>query len=168
MNWLAIFFVNWLVNVLVMEFWALRKLDTLLRKDEARDSKFPAFRRSDIEWLNRPWLYMTCHFMLAKIIWAFFVLFICSLVCSVCVIGINEDEPITGIRYKINRTICWIAAWTTGFAGGGVLYVSRVRPNICYKKYLGPDWKPDYDSQHCGAVVSIHASLLEIAFLSLD
>ena len=48
MNWYTIFLVNWIVNILVMEFIALRGYKPILNVDEARDSKYPAFRRLDI------------------------------------------------------------------------------------------------------------------------
>ena len=168
MEWTTLFFVNWFLNIFAMEFFAIRGYKPILDGNEERDAKFPSFRRTDIQWLNRPWIYMTCHFMLARMIFAFSVLFICSVVCSICVIGINYDEPITGIRYKINRTICWISSLSTDSMAGGLFYIHRVKPEVCYKKYLGPDWKADYDTTNCGSVISNHSSLMDIAIHSFD
>ena len=33
---------------------------------------------------------------------------------------------------------------------------------MCYKKYLGPDWKPDYDMTRVSTVISNHSSFLDV------
>ena len=63
MTWLYIFLINWLLNILAIEFLALRKIKPIINVDEARDSKYPAFRRTDIGWFNRPWLYLISKYM---------------------------------------------------------------------------------------------------------
>jgi 1-acyl-sn-glycerol-3-phosphate acyltransferase len=47
-------------------------------------------------------------------------------------------------------------------SGAGIFYVSNSRPQVCYKKYLGPNWEPDYDWKRCGSVVCNHTSFLDI------
>lgn len=32
---------------------------------------------------------------------------------------------------------------------------------MCYKEYLGPDWKADYDGMRCGTVISNHGAFLD-------
>lgn len=67
----VLFFVNWFINIMMVECLAIRKLKTVININEQRDSKFEAFRRNDVWWFNRPWLYMTCHFTLVKLIFVF-------------------------------------------------------------------------------------------------
>ena len=66
-----VFIINWIVNVALVEFLAIRKLQKIIQVDEERDQKYKAFRRPDVKWFNRAWLYMTCHFSLIKLIWTF-------------------------------------------------------------------------------------------------
>lgn len=103
MYWITIFFVNWLVNILAMEFLAIRKVKKIIKVDEVRDSKFEAFRRFDIAWFNRPWLYMTCHLSLIKLVVSFGALFISGAVGQILVMGEGEDYTIQGVRYFIMR-----------------------------------------------------------------
>jgi hypothetical protein len=77
--WLKVFLVNWFVNILLVEY-ALLKLKNIIRVDEERDSKYKAFRRDDVKWFNRLWLYPTCHLGLFKILTTFLIIFITSAV----------------------------------------------------------------------------------------
>jgi len=54
--WLKLFFINWFVNILLVEV-ALSKLKVIIDVDEERDDKYKAFRRDDVKWFNRLWLY---------------------------------------------------------------------------------------------------------------
>jgi 1-acyl-sn-glycerol-3-phosphate acyltransferase len=47
------------------------------------------------------------------------------------------------------------------FAVSSTLWISRSRKNVCYKKYLGPDWEPDFDGR-AGTTVSNHQSFVDI------
>ena len=74
--WLKLFAVNWLINILCIEFLAIRKLKKIIKVDESRDTQFKAFRRNDVFWFNRPWLYLTCPIALNKILFGFFCIFV--------------------------------------------------------------------------------------------
>jgi len=84
--WLKVFFVNWLINILLVEF-AFLKLNRIIDVDEERDSKYKAFRRNDVKWFNRLWLYPMCHLGLFKIFTTFFMIFLCSAWAVACTHG---------------------------------------------------------------------------------
>ena len=69
--WGIVLFVNWIVNVFLVEFFAIRKLTKIINVDEERDGKNKAFRRVDTVWFNRAWLFLTCHLTFIKIITCF-------------------------------------------------------------------------------------------------
>ena len=163
MYWLTIFFINWFLNILAIEFLAIRKMKRIIQVDENRDSKFKAFRRLDVQWLNRPWLFLTCHLCIIKIFVAFFSLCICGITSQIMVIGLKKEDSITGIRYFVMRSANWITSTIVLFAGCSNVWISKKRSNICYKKYLGPDWKPDFNPRHAGCVVANHSGQLDIA-----
>ena len=75
--WVKVFFVNWFINILLVEY-CLKKLKNIIKVDEERDTKFKAFRRDDVKWMNRLWLYPTCHLVLFKIFSTFFMIFFTS------------------------------------------------------------------------------------------
>lgn len=104
--------------------------------DPERDGKYPAFRRQDIAYLNRPWLYLSCPFMVLRLVMAFFVLFVCGMVCSFIVMTKPDNKPLQGWRYFVNRAICWCASWAVT-SSVGITWFTTIRPKICYKKYLG-------------------------------
>ena len=49
------------------------------------------------------------------------------------------------------RIICRLA-----LVAGSIVNISWSRPAADYKKYLGPDWKPDYDAS--ATIVGNHMS----------
>ena len=160
MEWLTIFIVNWLLNILAIEFLALRKIKPILNVNEQRDSKYKAYRRLDVKWLNRPWLYLTCQFSIVKITFAFAQLFICGVVSKFMVIGLKKDDPITGIRYFIMRFTQWWTSVVVLFCGSSNIWTTYRKSTVCYKKYLGPDWKPDFNWRNSGCVVANHTTCL--------
>ena len=160
--WFKVFIINWIMNIIAIEFLVIRKLQTVIKEDEKRDSKYKAFRRDDIKWITRPWLFMTCHLSIIRISIGFMAMFGLSFVSQLVTKGLKEDEPIKGVRYVIMRIASWCTGVTVLFMGSGCIYVHGERPKICYKKYLGTDWEPDYDYKRCGSVVSTHSSFLDI------
>lgn len=42
------------------------------------------------------------------------------------------------------------------------------KPEVCYKKYLGPDWVADYNKNNCGCVVANHSSMFDVPMNSLQ
>ena len=157
---LKLFLVNWFINILLVEF-SLAKLKRIIDVDEKRDTQFAAFRRNDVKWFNRLWLYPTCHFAFFKIMTTFIMIFFCSTFASACTYGQDMDKPITGIRRILVRInfyfSCKYAIWTAS----SCVWIFNERPKVCYKKYLGPDWVADYDWQHCSTVVCNHSAFLD-------
>ena len=98
------FFINWFVNILAIEFLALRPIKNIINVDEERDSKYHAFRRPDVKWFSRLWLYTWCHLALARLIFAFLMIGVSAIIINLAVFGTKKDEPITGLRYWVVRT----------------------------------------------------------------
>jgi hypothetical protein len=96
--WLNAFLVNWLINIIIIEFFAIRKLKNVINIDEKRDSKYEAFRRTDTFWYSRLWLYPTCPFVVIKLAFTFLNIFICAAWATICNYGVEKGEPVTGIR----------------------------------------------------------------------
>mgnify|MGYP000070373190 FL=1 len=69
---------NCVLGILMIE-WALAKLRPLRpknKKDRERDEKFPAFKRNDLDKINRIPLYLSSPFLIARffIAWGSFAL----------------------------------------------------------------------------------------------
>ena len=144
MTWLSIFIWNWLFNIIIIEIFAIRKIQNVINVDEERDGKYKAFRRNDVKWFSRVWLYMTCQFMFFRVGFTFFCLFWNMLFSKVIVIGMKEDDPVVGWRLKLCRFFYYLMARVI-IAAMGCFWITYERPEVCYKKYLGEDWEPDYD-----------------------
>lgn len=168
MTWLTLFLINWAINILAIEFLVFRKIKPIIKVDEQRDSKYKAFRRTDVAWFNRPWLYLTCHFAIVKVILSWSALVVCGIICKFVVMGMKEDEPIKGIRYFIIRVTQWCTSVVVIFGGCTNIWISTKRSPICYKKYLGPDWKPDYNWRNAGCKIANHTTSLDTANNSLQ
>ena len=153
--------VNWGVNIVLIEFLVLRKLKNIIKGDEARDGKYSAFRRTDVKWMTRKWLYPTCHFALFKFVATFAIIFSTALLIKILAIGKKPGEPLRGIRYKIGYWIMRFTGRVTMFGAAGCVWISSYRPKVDYRKYLGPDWEPDYDTKRTSTIVSNHSTFLD-------
>lgn len=142
--YLNAFLVNWLVCILIMEFLAIRKLKNVINIDEARDSKYEAFRRNDTFWFSRPWLYLICPFIIVKVLFVFIVIFYCAGWSTLCTWGMKEGDVPTGLRRWLIMSNFWITSRIVCW-GVGTSWISYEYPKTCYKKWLGEDWVPDYD-----------------------
>ena len=47
------------------------------------------------------------------------------------------------------------------FCACGLVKINVERPDVCYKEYLGPDWKPDYDISTTSTIINNHSSFLD-------
>lgn len=101
--WIKLFLVNWVINIICIEFLVIRKLHGIIKVDEERDGRYKGFRRNDVKWITRPWLFMTCQFAIQRLLIGFGAMFWLSFVSSTVTKGLKENEPITGIRYIIMR-----------------------------------------------------------------
>jgi hypothetical protein len=157
MTWFSLFMCNWLLNIVVIEFLAIRKLGNVIKVDEERDEKYKAFRRNDVKFFSRWWLYLTCQMMLWRFSFAFFCMFWNMLFSKVIVIGLKEGDPVVGWRLKLCRFFYFITARVI-IAAMGCFWITYERPEVCYKKYLGEDWVADYDQQRTSTVVCNHSA----------
>ena len=126
-KWFIVFLINWVINILVVEFLALRKIKNIINVDEKRDSKYKAFRRLDTFWFNRPWLFMTCHLNILKYCTAIFFLLLCGLFSIIITFGI-KDKPITGIRYFLCHASQALTSVVVLFCCSSCLWVFNYRP----------------------------------------
>lgn len=83
--------INWFLNILLIEFFALRPIKNIINVDEDRDSKFPAFRRLDTKYMKRIYLYPICHFGILKLIIVFFVIFAMAACMTLVACGLKKD-----------------------------------------------------------------------------
>ena len=72
------------------------------------------------------------------------------------------------MRYVIIRVIQWWCAVVVNFCGSSVIFWYYKRPPVCYKKYLGPDWVPDYNWRNAGCVIANHTTFLDSATNSIQ
>ena len=80
------------------------------------------------------------------------------------VIGLKKDDPITGIRYFVMRAIQGFVSNVVLFCGNTGVWTFTRQSDISYKKYLGPDWVPDFNMRNVGCLVGNHTTFLDTAF----
>jgi len=71
----------------------------------------------------------------------------------------NKSDAHKGFGAYLIKKFCGWAARIVILSMSGV-YIEEIRPQVNYKKYLGEDWKPDYDRP--GSIVSNHQCWLDI------
>ena len=47
------------------------------------------------------------------------------------------------------------------FGAVGCVWITTKKTYVDYSEYLGPDWKPDYDSKRTSTVISNHSCFLD-------
>jgi len=105
--------------------------------------------------------------MLVRLFCAFYTAFIVALIVKFAGIGLKPDTSIRGWRYALIRVSEFFGCGIV-LASTGVVWYRFDRPTACYKKYLGPEWEPDYDwRRECGCIVSNHSSLFDTFVLSM-
>lgn len=92
----------------------------------------------------------------------FFVLWltihmICIYICS---IGYVKGTKLSECRKRILTGMNVCANRVTLFIMGQVLWIRKLKPKTCYKKYLGEDWKPEY--RNSSTIIANHTSLMDI------
>ena len=87
-----------------------------------------------------------------------------GIICMILMIGVKRDDKgiaveVKGLRYVLLRVFTKILSRLVFFSICCMWY-RPMRPKICYKKYLGEDWKPDYDG-NCSTMVANHVCFLD-------
>jgi hypothetical protein len=85
------FIGNLLLGILLIEF-ALSKSKAVRKLDEARDSKYPAFRRTDIKNWNRVRLYFGAPLVVPKFMMSLIAMTIFSLLTKIFWVATGYKE----------------------------------------------------------------------------
>ena len=97
--------------------------------------------------------------MLVRIVFGF-------LITPLTVVLLKTVEIVFGRKTSMSK---WLFGWVFYLLGRGwslaisIVWINNERPVVCYKKYLGPDWKPTYEG--AGSVVHNHPSWIDIPVL---
>ena len=155
--WLIVYLIHWAIGIIAYET-VLRHVRPLTHGNEELHKKYPTFRRNDAKWMTYRIMY---YLAIPQFVPRFILVIIAlvSLAVGGIVLGIGlpkgKNVPIIGIRYLLMRV--WNAIWSRVlvFAINNCWYINYRRPSTCYKKYLGEDWKADYDGP-CSTLVANH------------
>jgi 1-acyl-sn-glycerol-3-phosphate acyltransferase len=109
---------------------------------------------------------MTCHLALAKVLILFISVFAGGFVQTCVTIGHKEFTPMLGVRYFLMRVVNGILARIFLYCSASCLWVNQEKPSICYKKYLGPDWKPDYDLSTTSTIICNHSAFMNAIMMA--
>jgi len=129
--------INALVGILLFE-WCYKATKPIREVDEARDSKYPAFRRYDAKKWSRWKFYpgaMTLLFF--RLFMAIFNVIMCVVFTKLVCIGANLESgiPLTGCRRKAIRAIYWFQARIAMLFFGYRFKYKKVE--VDYSEYLG-------------------------------
>ena len=156
------FLISTILGVLLIEF-AMMKTKRVRKVDEARDSKYPSFRRTDTHLWKRWRLYLAAPILIPKIVIC--VISLSSLLITAKVIvmtsSVKTGEPLSGWRIKVVKRAAQLCGMTCMFFGFGMFWVKKERPQVDWSKYLGPGWKPTYKNP--GTIISNHQAWIDIA-----
>jgi hypothetical protein len=146
--------VSTLLGILAIEF-ALKKTKAVRNVNEARDSQYPSFRRTDVKKWSRVRLYLAAPLVPWRIL-ACTISIVSLLVASKILFLMNKGEPqLSAGKFKFLKYFTQYASRAIIFFAPGIYWLNIVRPDIDYSIYLGPTWRaPRYD--RVSTVVSNH------------
>ena len=130
---------------------------TIFQKDRI---KFDAFESCDKKFISRWLLYPLMWTLTIRAILFVLWLTIHMLCIYTCSIGYVKGTKLSSCRKTILTVLNVCCNRVTLFIMGQVLWVKKNKPEVCYKKYLGEDWKPEY--RNSSTIISNHTSLMDI------
>jgi len=114
-----------------------------------------------MKWFNRPWLYLCCHLGIFKAVVFISTLSMTLASMHIGTIGLKKGEPIRGVRYCFVRFFLGLNGYLVSFCASSNIWTQWTKPKCCYKKYLGPDWEPDYNRKNVSCIIMNHVSSMD-------
>ena len=157
------FLIYWVICIFYVEY-GLRSLVKLQPKNKEQkeiDEKYKAFRMIDTI-ANEKLQYRLIIYLVAPLSIFKFSVFLLSTLITATFIYISVS--ILGRKNTLFRYLAYITTTATGRIlcwCASIIWITTERPKVCYKKYLGPDWKPSYDNP--GSIVANHTSWADTA-----
>ena len=157
------FLIYWVICIFYVEY-ALRllvKLQPKTKEEKERDEKFKAFKMINTI-ANEKLEYRFIMYLVAPL--SIFRFTLAGLSIFVNAAFIYTAVSILGRRNTLFRFLAYITTTATGRIlcwCASIIWITTERPKVCYKKYLGPDWKPSYENP--GSIVANHTSWADTA-----
>ena len=108
----------------------------------------------DVKWQNIP-RYMT---FLPRFVLMWTGIMICGFSATFTMLIYGKDEVPESTWQVIKAIIMFTAKWELKASGYSKFELKR--KDVCYKKYLGPDWKPKYSG--APTLIANHRSWCDI------
>lgn len=135
------FIVNFILGVLTIEY-ALFKVKAPRNIIEERDSKYPAFRRTDAIYWTRPRLYLAAPILFPRFVLSLILPAIYAIVVQILLVGAKRGQKNPAWKTWIFKELAKYMSRIMAVVACGIFYYKHDRINKDYSKYLGPDWKP--------------------------
>jgi hypothetical protein len=136
------FIVNCILGVLLIEY-ALFKVRVPRHIKEERDSKFPAFRRTDAKYWTRPRLYLAAPILFPRFMLTISIPIVWAILTYILLIGQKRGVPKPAWKTLVFNHLTRIVSKLVLYCGCGMFYYKFEEVNKDYSKYLGPDYKPN-------------------------
>ena len=144
---IASYALHWLV---IFHFGAAhftKNKDPVLRK------KYTPFIRTDMHTWHTIWTAIMIPTYIPRICTGVALLAIYGITTSIIMIGVNPDR-IDKVRYSIIKVMGWFICRGILLVSGLVWIKTEYMEDVNYKKWLGPDWKPEWTGS--GTLVANH------------
>ena len=156
--------LNTILGIVFIEY-ALKKTKSVRKVDEARDSKFSAFRRWDVSMWSRPRLYLAAPLVPFRFFTAIGLVALHLPITKLVLLIGGPKTPLRPWQRVFLKYLTIFVARATLFVGAFLFYYKHERPKADYKKYLGPEWKPVYEG--ASTVVANHSSWIDINLITV-
>ena len=88
----------------------MKQLKPKNEADRIRDSKYVAFKRNDLDKLNRAAMYIACPWVFLKFFIGWFSFSLCTLLVWLVSLNHKKGDPYTGWKYTFVKTVIrWCA-----------------------------------------------------------
>lgn len=158
--------INWGLGILLVEF-ALFMSRTLRKVDEERDGQYPGLRRYDCQkklW-KRHRLYLGnfllfyfsigAWMIIPKVLFCTTLLLATAVICKLLLVTNDKKKPYPMWKRKIIDNVFMVLCRGM-LLTPNMFWLHKTRCYLDYSKYLGPDFKQEYDS--ATTIIGNHAS----------
>jgi hypothetical protein len=160
-SWVTPFWITLYVLIGTLPVWAVIYSKRYLKGTPELNKKYSAFARLDYPDWSYLWVPLTglltgypIRFTIAFTIKITYIT-----VAFFALLGVNRKKPLSKWRLKILSATRFLLS-RAHLMACGCYSIQKVLPDVDYKKYLGPDWKPTYSKS--GIQVSNHTSWLDV------
>ena len=143
---------------LTFKYWFCSDL-VRVKDDKEIKKKYRPFARDDLDKISIFWCFPFYFFTIPRWIIGWINMATVAVVCKLATVSAKDIYNLPLFNYRVIKAVlqfyCYIGLKLVGFTS-----LTTSKSDIDYKKYLGPDWTPEWEG--ASTLVCNHTSWIDI------